>query len=265
MDAKMSDFEPETICDNAGLQRALRQTIAVALVCLATPSGAEPLGNRLLPHFRNPHPVIIVANEDTRQQPDTDILALPSGKCSTLKVAGRDFTCRAVAFFQNEQGRANFVIALDDPDDGSHIVTFSGDNGRREKDDLYELQIDRMLLNSKDRPKVDGLPVPAVELSTGTCKQLGNLKTTGISSIVCSATDRNGKNYEVRFESDGSPTTVRRIVRSALVDEKRRTKQIEQLECRYRADAAKILPRDRTAYIIGCLEHEDTQKPTTNQ
>jgi hypothetical protein len=156
------------------------------------------------------------------------------------------------------------VIALDDPNDGSHIVTFSGGNGRREKDDLYELQIDRMLLNSKDRPKVDGLPVPVVESSSGTCKQLGNLKTTGISSIACSATDRNGKNYEVQFESDGSPTRVRRIVRSALVDEKRRTKQIEQLECRHKADAANILPRDRTAYIIGCLE-EDSQKPATNQ
>ena len=240
------------------------QAFAVVLVFLATPSGAEPYGSWLLQHVRNSQPVIAVANEDKRELPDTDILALPSGKCSTLKIAGRDFACRAVAFFQNEQGRANFAIALDDPMDGSHIITFSGDNGRRE-DDLYELQIDRMLLNSKDRPKVDGLPVPVVELSTGTCKQLGNLKTTGISSIACSATDRNGKSYEVRFESDGSPTTVRRIVRSALVDEKRRAKRIEQLECRQKAEAAKILPRDRTAYIIGCLEEEDSQKPATDQ
>jgi hypothetical protein len=241
------------------------QALAVVLVFPAAPSGAEPTGSRLLQQVRNSQPIIAVANEDKRQLPDTDILALPSGKCSTLKIAGRDFACRAVAFFQNEQGRANFVIALDDPADGSHIVTFSGDNGRRENDDLYELQIDRMLLNSKDRPKVDGLPVPVVELSTGTCKQLGNLRTTGISSIACSATDRNGKSYEVRFESDGSPTTVRRIVRSALVDERRRTKQIEQLECRLKAEAAKILPRDRTAYIIGCLEQEDSQKPATDQ
>ena len=241
-----------------------RQAFAIALLFLATPSGAEPYGGRVLQQIRNSHAIIPVANEDTRQQPDTDILALPSGKCSTLKIAGRDFACRAVAFFQNEQGRANFVIALDDPNDGSHIITFSGGNGRREKDDLYELQVDRMLLNSKDRPKVDGLPVPVVESSTGICKLIGNLKKTGISSIACSATDRNGKSYELQFESDGSPTTVRRIVRSALVDEKRRTKQIEQLECRHKADAAKILPRDRTAYIIGCLE-EDSQKPATDQ
>jgi hypothetical protein len=240
------------------------QALAVVLVFPATPSGAEPTGSRLLPQVRDSQSIIAVANEDKRQLPDTDILALPSGKCSTLKIAGRDFACRAVAFFQNEQGRANFVIALDDPNDGSHIVTFSGDNGRRENDNLYELQIDRMLLNSKDRPKVEGLPVPVVELSTGTCKQLGNLRTTGISSIACGATDRNGKSYEVQFESDGSPTTIRRIVRSALVDEKRRTRQIEQLECRQKADAAKILPRDRTAYIIGCLE-EDSQKPARDQ
>jgi hypothetical protein len=246
------------------MMRLCRHALAIVLVLLATSSGAEPYGDRLLQAVRHSQAIIAVASEDTRQQPDTDILALPSGKCSTLKIAGHDFACRAVAFFQNEQGRANFVIALDDPNDGSHIVTFSGGNGRREKDDLYELQIDRMLLNSKDRPKVDGLPVPVVESSSGTCKQLGNLKTTGISSIACSATDRNGKNYEVQFESDGSPTRVRRIVRSALVDEKRRTKQIEQLECRHKADAANILPRDRTAYIIGCLE-EDSQKPATNQ
>ncbi len=242
-----------------------RQAFAVALVYLATPSGAESYGGRLMEQVRNSQAIIAVANEDKRQEPDTDILALPSGKCSTLKIAGHDFECRAVAFFQNEQGRANFVIALDDPNDGSHIITFSGENGRREKDDLYELQIDRMLLNSKDRPKVDGLPVPVVELSTGTCKQLGNLRVRGISSIACSATDRNGKSYELQFESDGSPTTVRRIVRSSLVNEKRRAKQIEQLECRQKADAAKVLPRDRTAYIIGCLEAEDSQKPATDQ
>jgi hypothetical protein len=200
-----------------------------------------------------------VADEIQRQQQDTDILALMSGKCSTLKIAGRDFACRAVAFFQTEQGRANFVIALDDPTDGSHIITFSGENGRREQD-KYELQIDRMLLNSKDRPKVDGLPVPFVELSDGICKQLGTFATR-VSSISCTALDRNGKKYELQFESDSSPMTVRRIRRSPLTLERRRAKRIEQLECRHRAEVAKVLPRDRTAYIIGCLE-EDSQKPT---
>jgi hypothetical protein len=242
--------------------RLCRQAFAIAAIFFATPSGANPAhDSRLLQHVRNLGSVILVANEDKPQEPDTDILALPKGRCSKLKIAGHDFACRAVAFFQNEQGRANFVIALDDPADGSHIITFSGDNARREKDDLYELQVDRMLLNSKDRPKVDGLPVPVVESSTGSCIQLGNLRTAGISSIACTATDRNGKTYELKFESDGSPTTVRRIRRSSLANEKRRAKQIEQLECRHKAEAAKILPRDRTAYIIGCLEKEDSQMP----
>ena len=97
---------------------------AVALVFLATPSDAEPsYGGRLLQHAPNSRPVIAVSDETTPPESDTDIFALMSGKCSTLKVAGRDFACRAVAFFQSEQGRANFAIALDDPTDATHIVT----------------------------------------------------------------------------------------------------------------------------------------------
>jgi len=59
---------------------------------------------------------------------------------------------------------------------------------------------------------------------------------------------------------------VRKIRRTSQMTERRRAKQKEQLECRLKADLAKILPRDRTAYMIGCLE-ADTQKPapTTDQ
>jgi len=250
--------------------RLCQLVFAVAIVFLATPSIAEPShGSRLLPHVQNSgqHAATgFVSNETKQEEPDTDILALMSGKCSTLKVAGRDFACRAVAFFHGEQGRANFTIALDDPTDDSHIITFSGQNSRREEDNLYELQIDRMLLNSRHRPRVDGLPVPIVELSAGICKQLGSFATRQVSSISCSATDGNGKKYELQFESDGSPMNVRKIRRSSPLTERRRAKQKEQLECRLKADLAKILPRDRTAYMIGCLE-ADTQKPapTTDQ
>jgi hypothetical protein len=118
-----------------------------------------------------------------------------------------------------------------------------------------------MLLNSKHRPRVDGLPVPIVELSAGICKQLGSFATRQVSSISCSAIDGNGKKYELKFESDGSPMNVRKIRRSSPLTERRRAKQKEQLECRLKADLAKILPRDRTAYMIGCLE-ADSQKPT---
>ncbi len=250
--------------------RLCQQIFAIAFIFLATPSIAEPsLGSRFLQHAQNSRQhtaTVFVSNEAKQEEPDTDILALMSGKCSILRVAGRDFACRAVAFFHGEQGRANFTIALDDPTDDSHIITFSGQNSRREQDNLYELQIDRMLLNSKHRPRVDGLPVPIVELSAGICKQLGSFATRQVSSISCSAIDGNGKKYELQFESDGSPMNVRKIRRSSQVTERRRAKQKEQLECRLKADLAKIMPRDRTAYIIGCLE-ADNQKstPTADQ
>jgi hypothetical protein len=246
------------------------QAFAVAIIFSATPSFAEPFyGSRLLEHVRNfkqdpafARPIILVSDETERREPDTTVFASMSGKCRTLRIAGRDFACKAVAFYQTEQGRANFTIVLDDPADNNHIITFSGENGRKEKDDLYELSVDRMLLRSKDRPKVDGLPSPLVELSTGICKQLGNFATGQVSSIACIATGTNSKKYELQFETDGSPIRVMRVRESPVPTEKRRAKQIEKFECRLKADAAKILPRDRTAYIIGCLG-EDSQEPTT--
>jgi hypothetical protein len=149
------------------------------------------------------------------QTPDTDLFALMTGTCTTLKIAGRDFACRTVAYSHSVQGRAYFTIALDDPADSSHIVSFSGDTGRRSNENLYDLPVDRMLLNSKNQPKVDGLPVPTALKSAGRCVQLGNFATGHVTSVVCSATDRSGKRYDLRFESDGSPITVRRVNPSA--------------------------------------------------
>lgn len=258
--------------------RLLWQVFAAATVFSATPSVAE----------QSARPIILVSNETKSLEPDTDLFALMSGNCSTLKIAGRDFQCKAVAFVHSQLGRTNFTVALDDPADGSHIISFSGDNGQR-KNDLYELPVDRMLLNSKDRPNVDGLPVPLVELSAGICKQVGNFAAGQVSSISCIATDNSGKNYELQFESDGLPIAVRRVrlspptIRHPIAEpsltqklvepnavaseyreaaEKRRLEQIAQLECRHKAAAAKVLPRDRTAYIVQCLA-EFSEKPTT--
>jgi hypothetical protein len=216
--------------------RLRRHVFAIAIIFLATPAAAE--------------------------EPDIDMFALMSGKCSTLKIAGSDFACRAVAYFHGEQGRANFTVVLDDPADNSHIVSFSGENARRDQD-LYELSIDRMLLNSKDRPKADGLPVPSIELSTGRCKQLGNFATQQISSVSCTATDNNGKKYELQFESDGSPMRLTRLRQSPLTAENRRANQAELLECRKMADVAMVMPRDLTAYMLRCLG-ADTSNPTTD-
>jgi hypothetical protein len=256
--------------------RGCRQALAVAVIFLATPSIAgttvkarnadgpvtttPPIFDRMGDGAETSAPVIAVANETKREEPDIDLYVLMSGKCSTLRVAGRDFACRAVAYFHSQQGRASFAIALDDPADDSHIISFSGEKSRKEKDSLYELSIDRMLLNSKNRPKVDGLPVPSVEASTGKCRQLGNFATAQISSIACNAIAEDGKKYELQFESDGSPMTVRRITQSPPSLAKHRARQTEQIKCRNQADAAKVLPRDLTTYIIRCLA-ENRRKP----
>jgi hypothetical protein len=83
--------------------------------------------------------VIPVATETEQEEPDIDMYALMSGKCTTLTIAGSDFACKAVAYFHSQQGRAHFTIVLDDPRDASHIISFSGENGRRDQDNVYEL------------------------------------------------------------------------------------------------------------------------------
>jgi hypothetical protein len=50
------------------------------------------------------------------------------------------------------------------------------------------------------------------------------------------------------------PTKVAPEYREAA--ERRRTEQLRQRECGRRADADKVLPRDRTAYLNHCLEAE---------
>ncbi len=156
-----------------------------------------------------------VANEPTQQRLGTDLLALMTGKCSTLKVAGRDFACRKVAYVHSVEGRVYFTIALEDFADQNHIISFSGENGQRPNENLYDLTVDRMLINSSDRPKVDGLPVPVAVSSSGRCVQLGNFASGHVLSVVCSATDNHGQKYELRFEPDDSPIAVRRVNPSA--------------------------------------------------
>jgi len=84
--------------------------------------------------------------------------ALMAGKCSTVKIAGRDFTCKLVSYFHTKQGRGNFTVILDDPTDDGNVISFSGENGRKVNDDLYELPIDRLLLNSKTDQRLAAYP-----------------------------------------------------------------------------------------------------------
>jgi len=55
------------------------------------------------------------------------------------------------------------------------------------------------------------------------------------------------------------PNTVAPEYREAA--EKRRAEQIAQRECAHKADEAKVIPRDRTAFLIKCLA-EDSPDPT---
>jgi hypothetical protein len=185
------------------MMRLCRPVLAAGLVALATPSLAgSPAPTR-------------VNNQVEQQNSFIDLLALMSGQCKTLTIAGREFACKAVAYAHGDKGRVNFAVAVDDPADDSHVVSFSGENGKRADDNSYELPIDRMLLNSKDRPRVDGLPVPAEQTSTGVCRQTGNFAARQVSSITCSATDSEGRRYELLFVSDGTPVSVRRVRQSA--------------------------------------------------
>jgi hypothetical protein len=195
---------------------------------------------------------------------DVDLYALMSGTCRKVNIAGRSFSCKAVAYFHTQRGRSEFTVVLDDPADTSHIVSFSGESVERTQDNLFELAVDRMLLKSSDRPRVDGLPAPLVEMSTGSCRQVGSFVTRQVSSITCAATDRNGKTYELSFESDGSPMTLRRLRQSTLPNDRLKARQIAQLECRLKARAARVLPRDTTAYMIRCLGVDDA-KPAGDQ
>ncbi|MCK1743674.1 hypothetical protein IVA80_23195 [Bradyrhizobium sp. 139] len=183
--------------------RLRRPVLAAALVALASPCFGEPSAP------------IPVNNPPAQQNSFVDLLALMSGHCKTLKVAGRTFPCRTVAYAHGDKGRVNFTVAVDDPADDNHVVSFSGENGKRADDNSYELRIDRMLLNSKDRPRIDGLPVPAEQTSTGVCRQTGNFAAKKVTDVTCSATDSDGRRYELLFVSDGKPVSVRRIRQSS--------------------------------------------------
>jgi len=208
----------------------------------------------LTPHAHQTARAEPEVNSSRPDEPDIDLFALMSGKCEKVRIAEQDLSCRAVAYFHSQQGRANFTIAIDDPADTERVVAFSGMKGERVQDNRYELAVDRMLFYSKSTPKVEGLPVPAFELSAGGCTQIGSFATGALASIACSATDQSGRKYELKFVSDGQPMQVRKIKQASLDEEKRAVWQREQLECRRKAAAAMVLPRDLTEFLLKCLE-----------
>jgi hypothetical protein len=62
------------------------------------------------------------------------------------------------------------------------------------------------------------------------------------------------------------PAPAQRLVDPAAVApeyreaaEKRRAEQIKQRDCAHKADAEKIVPRERTAFVIHCLESAEAK------
>lgn len=235
--------------------RLCRFVFVVTLISAASfagPSAAgtpvPPAGSRFVPAW----PVVAVAADDENY--DIDLIVGLSGKCTTFRVAGQNLPCRAVKYFHGESGRAYFTVAVDDPADKGRIVSFSGDKARRDRNDFYELAIDQVLLNSRERPLAGGVRVPRVEPSSGTCKQIGDIESKQIKSVSCVAADRDGRKYELQFQADGQPATVQKITREPLESVRRRAKLRALEACRRKAAEAQIPRRDATSYLIHCLE-----------
>src|SRR3954454_10018616 len=175
--------------------RRYRFQFASALIMLVTsaPAGSVQAGPTL-PGLSGPDrlaqaaPVVRVATDD--EIFDIDMIVTFSVKCAAFRVAGRSLPCRAVKYFHGQGGRAYFTIAIDDPTDKGHILSFSGEKARRESNDFYELTIDQMLLNSKDRPRVNAVRVPLVKQANGICRQSGDVEKKRITAVSCSATDK---------------------------------------------------------------------------
>ncbi|MGQ0681837.1 hypothetical protein [Bradyrhizobium sp.] len=227
-----------------------------AFACLAAaPPDAVLAGPSMSPNAGLPalaRPVVPIARGDDDY--DIDLIVALSGRCTVFRVAGQNLPCRAVKYFHGESGRAYFTVAVDDPADKGRIVSFSGDKARRERNDFYELTVDQVLLNSKERPLAGGVRVPRVEPASGSCKQIGDIDSKQIKSVSCTATDRAGRAYELQFEADGEPATVQKITREPLESVRRRARLRALKTCRVKAAEAQILPRDAAAYIINCLE-----------
>lgn len=184
---------------------ARRSAALAALIFFLAPASAQPQAD-------SPAQAGMLV---PRTESALDLLALMSGRCETMSISGHQFACSTVAYSHSDGGRVNFAVVINDPEDSSHVVSFSGENGKRGDDNSYQLVVDRMMLNSKDQPRVDGLPVPAEHKSAGRCLQTGNFAAKKVSTIKCSAIDGDGHSYELLFVSDGSPVAVRRIRQSA--------------------------------------------------
>ena len=75
---------------------------------------------------------------------------------------------------------------------------------------------------------------------------IGHLVTVAL--LVSTVKPLNGSSAQKLVDPDKVAPEYR------VAAEKRRAEQIKVLECSHKADAAKVLPRDRTAHIQRCLD-----------
>src|SRR6267154_314906 len=123
--------------------------------------------------------VALLAEEVERHDPEIDLFASMADKCSTLKVAERDFACSSVAFTHSPGGRSSFIVPLNDPDDDTHIITFSDEKGRK-----YEFQFEsdgspikvRMIRATDPETEERRAQVVAAHIEQLKCRQMANVQ-----------------------------------------------------------------------------------------
>ena len=83
------DLSIDRVLDRSSMISRLAQLIAIAIVCW---------------------PALAVAAGPVY---DVDLYALMSGTCRNVTVAGRSYTCKAVAYFHTLRGRSEFTVVLE--------------------------------------------------------------------------------------------------------------------------------------------------------
>jgi hypothetical protein len=149
--------------------------------------------------------VIAIANDRQRDY-DIDLIVTMSGRCSTLKIAGRDLACRAVKYFH--AGRAGyFTIAIDDAADNSHIVSFSGETARQRGPQFFRADDRPDAAQSGDRGSM-------ACASCWSSRRAAPAPDRYLDRANLKSPRRGGqerKKYELQFDSDGQPVKMQRI------------------------------------------------------
>jgi hypothetical protein len=92
----------------------------------------------------------------------------------------------------------------------------------------------------------------------GRCFLLRLFQEAILKSIICVALLSLASVTPAPAEKLVDPTSVAPEYREAA--EKRRIEQNKQRECAHKADVGKVLPRERTAFLLHCLEAESGSK-----